>query len=457
MPIEMISLRERTVFVTGAGFTRAFSPGAPLLVDDFGAGSLRDRFREFPTAYRVLAREFEAFAGKKINLERLMTRLWGGMPYDSEAGAAQELGLLMTDLSKKLMERLRESGAQQDLHEDLRTFGRLCVANGFDCITFNYDDALDAALWSAEGVPESVPGTNKRYWHPDGGYGFFCPPARAVIFDGEGTTMDRTSMLLLKLHGSMNWRVRRGYARPLSIDALVHQEPWLPGGGSRGWVPSEIERHLEPDPFIVLPILAKTALTSEPVLRLVWTRAFDCLSKADLVVFIGYSLPVTDIAARFLLREAIREDCQVHVVNLAGGKRKDRIEARYRAVLPQVKGGVSFNFCDARAWCRDLGSEKLPSELPGARPVHPAEAVKRTVTATALSGRRVELGSLKDGHAVLVDGMAAYWVSPQGEVAAANGHAKAWSPGISYSRDRDINLDSVIKAVAASGNARPEQ
>ena len=41
-----------TVFVLGAGFTRAFLPNAPLLVDDYGGDALKEQFSHFPMAHR---------------------------------------------------------------------------------------------------------------------------------------------------------------------------------------------------------------------------------------------------------------------------------------------------------------------------------------------------------------------------------------------------------------------
>ena len=42
------------VVVTGAGFTRALVPGAPLLVDDFNNDASEDKVRGLPNASRLL-------------------------------------------------------------------------------------------------------------------------------------------------------------------------------------------------------------------------------------------------------------------------------------------------------------------------------------------------------------------------------------------------------------------
>ena len=101
--------------------------------------------------------------------------------------------------------------------------------------------------------------------------------------------MDTTSMELLKLHGSLNWRVRRGHLAPYTMDAIVHHEAWLPVEEQPGQPGNAaIEDHLEPEPFIVPPVLAKTDLGEQPTLRLVWHKAFNALRSAQKVVFVGY-------------------------------------------------------------------------------------------------------------------------------------------------------------------------
>lgn len=72
----------RQVFVTGAGFTKAFVPDAPLLVDDFGNEELAAKVRGLPKASQLLESERKRWPGALINLERLMTRLDDLMPYD---------------------------------------------------------------------------------------------------------------------------------------------------------------------------------------------------------------------------------------------------------------------------------------------------------------------------------------------------------------------------------------
>ena len=343
-------LEKNTVFVLGAGFTKAFLPDAPLLVDDYDASSILLEFDAFPIAKAALEREIDNLNPWSVDLERLMTRASAGMPYDSGAGSSEELALLFSRLKQAFEARLESARTGEVHEEDLAAFASLCVDRNITCITFNYDDLLDEALWNTKPISTA---TGVPHWNPNGGYGFFCRPAWSMSGTVPAVRTHSVAMHLLKLHGSVNWRVRLGYSSPLSPDALVHSEEWFPRLGVDDPDAEELERHMEPSPFLVPPILTKDALVREPILRLIWTRAFGALERADLVVFVGYSFPVTDIAARFLFTEAIRPETRLRVVNYARTETsKAALRARYREALGMQHH--QFTFDDALEWSRRL-------------------------------------------------------------------------------------------------------
>ena len=137
------------VVVTGAGFTRAIVPRAPLLVDDFSNDVLQEKVRGLPNASRLLEWERSLHPSGHIDIERLMTCLDSLMPYDyaeNAGNAANEYGLLLSELKRAFLDRLREA-REGDIHrEDLNRFAKFCETNRCNCITFNYDDFLDEAL-----------------------------------------------------------------------------------------------------------------------------------------------------------------------------------------------------------------------------------------------------------------------------------------------------------------------
>ena len=311
MKSKKSSTAKRTVFVLGAGFTRAFIDKAVLLTDHHEIHHLIKKYPkdQYPYAHEILELEAERQKANqgRLDIERLMTRLDGYMPHDYERRSTKELELLYRDIKRDFTDKLKELIGTEPVPPEMFAFAKWCIQNSAHCITFNYDDFLDQALWKVEGNPNDSL-LSRKYWHPNSGYGFFCRPANTCV-GTEPSVMGRSTILLLKLHGSINWRLKLGASRPCSIDSIVHFQKWYPPE-YESMLPQynrdAINDHLEPVSFIELPILLKKALTKEPIFRRVWSEAFKRLLAAEKVVFIGYSMPRTDIATGFLLSEALR-------------------------------------------------------------------------------------------------------------------------------------------------------
>lgn len=340
------------VFVLGAGFTRAFVPQAPLLVDDYGIPCLLKRFTSFPHAAAILEDALAERPDNRVDLERLMTRL-SGMPYDA-IDARRELALLETALRQSLVKRLREAKNAEVDWEKLRQFALLVLKKEASIVTFNYDDVLDKALWNASGMLPK-PG----HWHPDGGYGFYCRPSRVCVANSPGF-MDEIRSLVLKLHGSINWRSRLGEGTSRGPAGILHHEDWFDEPEPFHRPADRIESHLEPDPFIVPPVLVKADLAMHPVLSVVWKLAYERLTAATTVVFIGYSLPATDLASRILFGETLanRADLKVRIVSIARDSAEEKeVKDAYRSLFKGLSD-TEFDFSGAKAWIESqLGSE----------------------------------------------------------------------------------------------------
>ena len=340
-PADEKSPRNR-VFVTGAGFTRALVPNAPLLVDDFGNDALAERVQGLPNASRLLEWERSRHPRGHIDIERLMTRVESLMPYDYAefaGNAANEYALLLSELKLSFLDRIREAG-EGDVHrEELAKFAWHCGVEQCHCITFNYDDFLDQALAATP------------YWNSLGGYGFHCPSSLGTLAHADEGVAG-SGIRLLKLHGSVNWRPKLGHSDPVPLDAITHHEAWsasLP----------HVADHLEPQPVIVPPVLSKSSLVEQPVLRLVWSQAFKVLESAHEVTFLGYSFPTTDAAARTLFSEALKDlpRGDVHIVNFASSDFESvTTRTAYRSVLGDIPE-EQFQFDGALDWIRRLPAQ----------------------------------------------------------------------------------------------------
>lgn len=310
-----------TVFVFGAGFTKAFLPTAPLLVDDFDGEKLKESFKSFDYASSILQAELDNpdHDGGKLNLERLMTRLSSRMPYDFEKNAIAELDLLLSELKKALKCRLvKAREGVKALPAELWTLVAHICHHQTHCITFNYDDLLDDTLY--------------RFgfgWSPDSGYGLSSKTS--TILNDYHPNLPPTSLnvKLYKLHGSLNWRIPIGTPKPYPLNSIRHHEHWYGRPYNPQVTLEDVEHFLEPEPFMVPPILTKAELVEQPILRVIWSSALEALKASRSVVFVGYSLPITDIAATFLFREGLAHlpSDKVRIVDFASSSnRKPKCE-----------------------------------------------------------------------------------------------------------------------------------
>jgi hypothetical protein len=353
-----------TVFVLGAGFTKAFLPQAPLLIDDYGGDELKQKFARFPEVLALLEMELALPDHRPgwINLERLMTRLAGGMPYDFRTGADKPLAMLLSAIKQAFVRRLSEAKrSDSSIPGDLWLFAGHCVQNRINCVTFNYDDLLDEALWKSlrRYDPRSA-------WSPDWGYGFPCRISESCVTGPPSIPGGPGPVLLLKLHGSVNWRIPLGHPRPYAVEAITHHETWFEYFDRQRIPLDDLEQFLETDPFLVPPVLTKTDPVEQPLLRLTWSLAIKALQRAKRVVFIGYSLPLTDIAAGFLFREGLSHltsAATITVVDFAGDEKEKeqklaRLLAAYQNVFPWIKP-EQFEFRGGANWIRDNLTEWL--------------------------------------------------------------------------------------------------
>jgi len=262
------------------------------MVDDWSVEKIVKKFAlaRMGYAHLVLQMERERNRDGNINIERLMSRLYEKMPYESDEERWQ-LDALLADLKRRIINQI--STTRLKYEDEMLYFAKYCLQNSITVITFNYDEFLDKALYQV-----GIAGNDSSVWSPCRGYGFFCPPAE----NSEDKT--KSSITLLKLHGSLNWRIKMGWARLHVLDAIVHHENWNAAWSNKDEYELWDRERLEQEPLIVPPLLQKSIYVDHPILKNVWENAYLTLNNAEEISFIGYSLPTTDIAAAMLIREA---------------------------------------------------------------------------------------------------------------------------------------------------------
>jgi len=369
----------KTVFVLGAGFTKAFVPETPLMEDNYKLAS-RD-YGNLPLVQRILAAEEkrakrvgcteeqrgehtraadEEGGWHRLNIERLMTRATTVMPHDEDVTpftAVHELGILLDAVQGCHIKRLRLSPTDE-CRELLNGFAEYLLRREIDCVSFNYDPLLDAALFLAS-HPDSTGRPSPRgtpRWHPESGYGFYCPSTEALLF-GLAKDVLESAMVLLKLNGSLTWLPRLREPWPYRLGSVAHND-WRLRSLSEISTPLSrrdfLNKHFEMGPYIAPPTMSRSTLVDQPILSLVWRQAYERLQLAQEVVFIGYSFPASDYVARWLFQEGLAEGACITVVNYAQCESvKQGIRASYREMFPDLGDG-QFRFDGAVAWVEEL-------------------------------------------------------------------------------------------------------
>lgn len=86
-------------------------------------------------------------------------------------------------------------------------------------VTFNYDDVLDQSLLEVYRYTGGPP--RMDYWHPDGGYGFYCRPSRVCVTD-RAMFMDQPSTRVVATRCSVRFEwdeaKRRANLRKHGVD-----------------------------------------------------------------------------------------------------------------------------------------------------------------------------------------------------------------------------------------------
>lgn len=278
-----------TVYILGAGFSKACYPEMPLtdLLGERVANELKasidsDLLREFSQG--VDAMGFESYLSLLAERHPHQT--------DGEWLTAQKL---LAEALPQIADVVLDSQRNCDRNSRpwwLPVLLEIVGLSSSGIVTFNYDTIIEDSwprhwgpLASSLGAhPSEVP---VRY---EGNYGFFAQPDPGSADVG-----------LFKLHGSINW-----LANPVDQhgSTLQIEEFDLQLKEHRSNESQRASRALQP--VIVPPTSMKAAALQRSFIATLWKIARLRIQKARRVVFIGYSMPTTDRAAVQLLRDAWR-------------------------------------------------------------------------------------------------------------------------------------------------------
>lgn len=354
-----------TLYVLGAGFSKSFHPSVAPLMKDFL--QIADKTGKYGTEgkYHDLSRLIYRYFGDTHyqDIEKVMSFLSPSTP-DDPLLPTQNRQILYDQLLNVIHETLawlHTQPASEFVKECYTKFAEHLVATGSSVISFNYDLLLDSLLYQT------------GQWIGYDGYGAEIPstyqslPRPSRVKDGNYKMpkgFEHSSMYLLKPHGSINWGVPAGengkstvvYQHPYGCyhkDYIAHNS--MPGPApldGTGVAAVNLPYQVRFKPFLVPPVLDKTTLLNTPTLRVIWDISREAIARADRIVFIGYSLPVTDFAAEFLFRQGTIRSREKDVI-VVSPHPNDAFKQRYMDVFNEF---VSFFDGDTIDWFREVGS-----------------------------------------------------------------------------------------------------
>ncbi|WBP92801.1 hypothetical protein O6072_15905 [Mycolicibacterium neoaurum] len=285
-----------TVYLLGAGFSRAISNEMPMM--NALSAAVQAKVPGIPGSATAIAKNFEQWLSYLVDAPPWLS------PGDQMRNHAA-----FSDVARAVHEVLDECQTSAVVHDScpgwLPKLVRHWQATEATVITFNYDLLVELA-WSIEVARGSFDET-QLYPIP---LTSIAARTGAVL----GGSFPAAGLQLLKLHGSLDWR----YTGPGSPPGdTIYSLGW--GGGSHGWslegVLSQYDDadllSADRDPMIVPPTAVKSGYYNNRTLRSLWMKAAEALATADELVLMGFSLPVTDLIVGSMLSTNLPDDAGI--------------------------------------------------------------------------------------------------------------------------------------------------
>jgi hypothetical protein len=166
-------------------------------------------------------------------------------------------------------------------------------------ITFNYDTLIDAALISKFKYAEYV---------------YFDS-----IYKSKESSKSKIKYkypILLKLHGSINWKCSREEYKKLFETNPVNEPSITKTYNTSNchfidkiWIEKKIENPGNDVFPLIIPPIPEKPITNVAIFRYLWSYAFEYLTGCEEIVVSGYSLPETDSLATSLFSKFSNTKC----------------------------------------------------------------------------------------------------------------------------------------------------
>lgn len=296
----------KELFILGAGFSRAITPVMPVLngltreikrkMDALPDSDLKKFWNDL-----IITPNIGDINGKNANFEDIMTFLSSKFVYEDY----KESGLKAI-LYQKVVELIRRIFIEKHIEKEIE-IGRKEWKQFVDYLTktkahvfsFNYDLVFENLLRVYHEERPSSSDFDLLYSIPTQNHGGYID-----AYELED------HLIIYKLHGSINWFYNK------NSYGIQVENPLSPKAHFLGLTP-----------LIVPPTILKNFDNTTNMLDTQWHQFKMDLESAERVYIIGYSIPKTDIATRFLLQTHLKKSASVHIIscNPSSSQREDWI------------------------------------------------------------------------------------------------------------------------------------
>jgi len=313
----------RSVFILGSGFSRAFSEAMPTVAELTDVLRGNPRFQEAPYDDLVASPEL------------LLSYLDSAQPWKEPEEVLRDQALFIETQRQLAAEIARCEGEAfgQPAPEWAARLVKHLHETRSTVLSLNYDTVLERIVHKTS--------TERSDHDEPREFDLYQMPLSVLRLRQAGTLGGNSvqTLRLLKLHGSINWFYSGQDATPgeqIYYRAVMSDSPAGDDWGRGNTTDREIRR-LTSDkaPLIVPPVSEKSRFYDNRTLRMLWTDAREALARANEVWCVGYSLPETDLTMKLFLQSVARPE-RVYVVNRASSVngKEDRILERYREAFP---------------------------------------------------------------------------------------------------------------------------
>jgi len=203
--------------------------------------------------------------------------------------------------------------------------------NCIDIITTNYDLLPEMIMYAIK-KNATMPVEFERMPLPEG---CKAPPNCAIVGGSGGYQIYREgeSKNLHKLHGSVNWFLKKGsnFQKLYCWDEIF---PLIGRHNDLFHMPFCVCNRAE-IPKDYLPVIVPPSMIKEynvPVILKAWQGASEAIAKANKIIFIGYSFPPSDTIMKFFLGTSLTNNqsgCRITVID----KNTDAVKASVEEVF----------------------------------------------------------------------------------------------------------------------------